>query len=197
MGGQLQVTVVQARHLARKDLLCMYLLASLSPLIAHHSPSRLLTHPFLIIRLLSHRSPPFLSSRTTNNSILAKSDPYCILRVGRKHDFPMQGIMGTHYKTTVINNNQDPVWNQSFSLSVSNSEAELLRIQVYDEDPGFGKLNDDLIGMQTNTLLPSLSLYQSAIIHPSILQYLYKSQERLIFHCSLYETAKQKTSGTS
>eukprot|EP00026_Physarum_polycephalum_P015305 Phypoly_transcript_15949.p1 GENE.Phypoly_transcript_15949~~Phypoly_transcript_15949.p1 ORF type:complete len:167 (+),score=16.14 Phypoly_transcript_15949:68-568(+) len=96
-GGQLQVTVVQARHLARKDL-------------------------------------------------LSKSDPYCILRVGRKHDFPLQGALGTHYKTTTINNNQDPMWNQSFTLPVSNSEQELLRIQVYDEDPGFGKLNDDLIG---------------------------------------------------
>ena len=157
MGGQLQVTVVQARHLARKDLLCMYLLASLSPLftilllVYSHIPFSFAFFPIVL---------SFLSSCTTNNSILAKSDPYCILRVGRKHDFPMQGIMGTHYKTTVINNNQDPVWNQSFSLSVSNSEAELLRIQVYDEDPGFGKLNDDLIGMQINTLLPSLSINQ-------------------------------------
>jgi hypothetical protein len=118
MGGQLQVTVVQARGLARKDLFCTYLI------MLHYLS---LLHYFLSFSIF------FSTHKRLLTFCKAKSDPYCILRVGRKHDFPLQSALGTHYKTSVINNNQDPIWNQSFSLPVSNSEQELLKVQVYDE----------------------------------------------------------------
>ncbi len=69
---------------------------------------------------------------TANIVIIAKSDPYCVLSVVKKHDF---SLFGSTQKTSVINNNQNPVWNQSFSLNVSNPEAEILKIKVYDNDP--------------------------------------------------------------
>jgi len=82
-GGRLMVQVVEARNLARKD-------------------------------------------------ILSKSDPYCELSIVQKHSL---SILSSKQKTSTINNNQNPIWNQSFTLGVSNSEAELLKIKVWDNDP--------------------------------------------------------------
>ena len=82
-GGRLQVQVVEARNLARKDL-------------------------------------------------FSKSDPYCVLSVVSKHSI---GLLTNSQKTTTINNNQNPIWNQTFVLPVSNSESELLKIKVWDNDP--------------------------------------------------------------
>jgi len=90
-GGHVTVQVVEARNLARKDL-------------------------------------------------LSKSDPYCEVSVVSKHSISM---LSSKQKTSVINNNQNPMWNQSFSLSVSNPETEMLKIKCWDNDP---MSFDDLIG---------------------------------------------------
>jgi len=89
-GGRLRVTVVEARNLARKD-------------------------------------------------ILNKSDPYCILSVHSKHDL---SFFGDKQQTTVINNNQNPYWNQTFYLNVKNPQSEMLKVHCYDKDP----IRDDEIG---------------------------------------------------
>jgi len=90
-GGRLLVNVVEAKNLARKD-------------------------------------------------ILSKSDPYVVLSIHHKHDFT---LFGSEYKSSVITNNQNPVWNQSFTLDIKNPDTDLLRIRVYDYDHlSF----DDLIG---------------------------------------------------
>jgi len=38
-------------------------------------------------------------------------------------------------RTPTINNNQNPIWNSTFSFNVTNPETELLKIKVYDNDP--------------------------------------------------------------
>lgn len=99
--GRLQVQVVEARNLARKDLFCMWIYC-------------------------------ILFSYSSSNFYTAKSDPYCVLSVVSKHSISM---LTNSQRTTTINNNQNPVWNQTFTLPVSNSESELLKIKVWDNDP--------------------------------------------------------------
>eukprot|EP00026_Physarum_polycephalum_P017463 Phypoly_transcript_18697.p1 GENE.Phypoly_transcript_18697~~Phypoly_transcript_18697.p1 ORF type:complete len:212 (+),score=37.51 Phypoly_transcript_18697:33-668(+) len=64
--------------------------------------------------------------------LLSKSDPYCVFSIVHKHNF---SLLSSTQKTTTINNNQNPVWNQSFTFNVSNPETELLKVKVYDNDP--------------------------------------------------------------
>jgi len=71
--------------------------------------------------------------------IASKSDPYVILSIHSKLDFSM---FGEKQQTTVINNNQNPYWNQTFTLSVRNPQNDLLKVRVYDKDT----LRDDEIG---------------------------------------------------
>jgi len=90
-GGRLMINVVEARNLARKDL-------------------------------------------------LSKSDPYCQLSIVHRHSF---AILSHTERTTTINNNQNPYWNQQFALQVTNPETDLLKIKVWDNDP---MSFDDIIG---------------------------------------------------
>jgi len=70
----------------------------------------------------------------------SKSDPYSILSIHHKFDM---SLFGSTQRSTTINNNQNPVWNQTFVLNVKNADSDLLRIKVYDYDPlSF----DDMIG---------------------------------------------------
>jgi hypothetical protein len=64
--------------------------------------------------------------------LLSKSDPYCVFSIVHKHSMSM---LASHQKTTTINNNQNPVWNQTFTFNVGNAETELLKVKVYDNDP--------------------------------------------------------------
>lgn len=107
--GRLMVQCIEARNLARKDILCMFLV----------------TLAFIVL----------------SNLVTAKSDPYCVLSIVSKHSV---GLLTSTQKTSTINNNQNPVWNQSFTFNVNNAEGELLKVKVYDNDPlSF----DDEIGM--------------------------------------------------
>jgi len=70
----------------------------------------------------------------------SKSDPYAMLSIHHKFDM---SLFGSSQRSTTINNNQNPVWNQTFVLNVRNPDSDLLRIKVYDYDHlSF----DDLIG---------------------------------------------------
>jgi len=70
----------------------------------------------------------------------SKSDPYAVLSIHHKFDM---SLFGSSQRSTTINNNQNPVWNQTFVLNVRNPEQDLLRIKVYDYDHlSF----DDIIG---------------------------------------------------
>ena len=91
-------------------------------------------------------SPPLLSLLPTY-LLIAKSDPYCVFSIVSKHSV---GLLTSTQKTSTINNNQNPVWNQSFTFNVSNPDTELLKCKVYDNDPlSF----DDEIGMHILFLL--------------------------------------------
>jgi len=72
--------------------------------------------------------------------LLSKSDPYCELSIIHKHSL---SILTSSQKTTTINNNQNPIWNQTFTLNVTNSETELLKVKCWDNDP---MSFDDVIG---------------------------------------------------
>jgi len=89
-GGNLRVTVIEGRNLARKDF-------------------------------------------------FSKSDPYCVLTIHSKMNI---ALFAQKQQTAVINNNQSPFWNQTFFMSVKNPQTDLLKITVYDSDPG----RDDVIG---------------------------------------------------
>jgi len=76
----------------------------------------------------------------SRKDILSKSDPYCVLSIHHKHSLQM---FGSTQKTTTINNNQSPMWNQTFTFDVKDPQTDLLKIKVYDNDPlSF----DDIIG---------------------------------------------------
>jgi len=71
--------------------------------------------------------------------VFSKSDPYCILSIHSKMDLSM---FEHKQETTVINNNQNPCWNQTFYLNVRNAQTDLLKVRVFDKD----MIRDDLIG---------------------------------------------------
>jgi len=72
--------------------------------------------------------------------LFSKSDPYCEVSIVHKHSF---SLLGSTQKTTTINNNQNPMWNQTFALNVTNPDTELLKIKCWDNDP---MSFDDVIG---------------------------------------------------
>ncbi|XP_038974602.1 synaptotagmin-5-like [Phoenix dactylifera] len=59
-----------------------------------------------------------------NMEIIGKSDPYVVLSVR-----PMFKV-----KTKVINNNLNPVWNETFELIAEDKETQSVILEVFDED---------------------------------------------------------------
>jgi len=72
--------------------------------------------------------------------LLSKSDPYCTISI---HHRASLSLFGNTHRTSTIQNCQDPIWNQQFTLPVSNPDTDCIKIKCYDNDPlSF----DDLIG---------------------------------------------------
>ncbi|KAL2635565.1 hypothetical protein R1flu_007044 [Riccia fluitans] len=70
-----------------------------------------------------------------NMELLSKSDPYVRLFVR-----PL-----FKYKTRVIDNNLNPVWDETFELGVEDHETQVIHFQVLDEDVG----QDKTLGLVT------------------------------------------------
>lgn len=66
------------------------------------------------------------------------SDPYCILQIGE-----------SSCTTSVVKNNLNPVWDETFSLYVRDSAKQRLVARVLDEDIG---KNDDFLGSSVRGL---------------------------------------------
>ncbi|KAJ4951069.1 hypothetical protein NE237_027901 [Protea cynaroides] len=64
-----------------------------------------------------------------NTEMIGKSDPYVVLYVR-----PLFKV-----KTRVINNNLNPVWNETFELIVEDKETQSLILEVFDADVGQDK----------------------------------------------------------
>ncbi|KAK6162417.1 hypothetical protein DH2020_002258 [Rehmannia glutinosa] len=64
-----------------------------------------------------------------NMELIGKSDPYVVL-----HIRPLFKV-----KTKVIDNNLNPVWNQTFELIAEDKETQSLVIEVFDQDIGQDK----------------------------------------------------------
>ncbi|XVF73350.1 hypothetical protein PTKIN_Ptkin12aG0194500 [Pterospermum kingtungense] len=64
-----------------------------------------------------------------NMEMIGKSDPYVVVHVR-----PLFKV-----KTKVIDNNLNPVWNQTFELIVEDKETQTLTIEVFDQDIGQDK----------------------------------------------------------
>ncbi|KZV41374.1 synaptotagmin-5-like [Dorcoceras hygrometricum] len=71
--------------------------------------------------------------------IMGKSDPFVVLMMKKSEQ---------RYKTRVLNDTLNPVWNQTFDFVVDNGLHELLILEVYDHDT-FGK---DKVGRCVMTL---------------------------------------------
>ncbi|KAI3504356.1 hypothetical protein L1887_32958 [Cichorium endivia] len=61
-----------------------------------------------------------------NMEMMGKSDPYAVAFVR-----PLE-----KFKTRVIENNLNPVWNQTFHLTVEDKETQFAVVEVFDEDIG-------------------------------------------------------------
>ncbi|KAK8718375.1 hypothetical protein V6N13_045611 [Hibiscus sabdariffa] len=61
-----------------------------------------------------------------NMEVIGKSDPYVVV-----HIRPL-----FKYKTKVVDNNLNPVWNQTFELIAEDRETQSLTVEVFDEDIG-------------------------------------------------------------
>ncbi|XP_043698146.1 calcium-dependent lipid-binding protein-like isoform X1 [Telopea speciosissima] len=94
-----------------------------------------------------------------NMEMIGKSDPYVVLYVR-----PLFKV-----KTKIINNNLNPVWNQTFELIVEDEETQSLILEVFDADVGqnkrLGITKLPLIELEPDTpkevdlrLLPSLDM---------------------------------------
>lgn len=64
------------------------------------------------------------ASALKNKEMIGKSDPYAVLQIR-----PMFKV-----KTKVINNNLNPVWNETFELIAEDKETQALILEVFDED---------------------------------------------------------------
>lgn len=95
-----------------------------------------------------------------NKEMIGKSDPYVVLQIR-----PMFKV-----KTKVINNNLNPVWNETFELIAEDKETQALILEVFDEDnlaqdKRLGIVKLPLIDLEPETakeydlrLLPSLDM---------------------------------------
>ncbi|KAI3875258.1 hypothetical protein MKX03_011142 [Papaver bracteatum] len=94
-----------------------------------------------------------------NMEMIGKSDPYVVV-----HIRPLFKV-----KTKVVDNNLNPVWDQSFELIAEDKETQSLIIEVYDEDVGqdkrLGIAKLPLIELESGTpketelrLLPALDM---------------------------------------
>ncbi|KAH6789525.1 Calcium-dependent lipid-binding family protein [Perilla frutescens var. frutescens] len=94
-----------------------------------------------------------------NMELIGKSDPYVVV-----HIRPLFKV-----KTKVVDNNLNPVWNQSFDLIAEDKETQSLTIEVFDKDIGqdkrLGIAKLPLIELEAETskemelrLLPSLDM---------------------------------------
>uniref|UniRef100_A0A2P2MUP3 Uncharacterized protein MANES_05G043200 n=1 Tax=Rhizophora mucronata TaxID=61149 RepID=A0A2P2MUP3_RHIMU len=94
-----------------------------------------------------------------NMEMIGKSDPYVVL-----HIRPM-----FKFKSQVVENNLNPVWNQEFELIAEDKETQSLILEVFDKDIGqdkrLGIAKLPLIDLQADTwkemelrLLPSLDM---------------------------------------
>lgn len=63
---------------------------------------------------------------------IGESDPYLVLKLSSSNQ---------EWKTKVINNTKNPIWNQSFQLPVTSSMGDVLTVTMYDKDP----FNSDII----------------------------------------------------
>ncbi|CAA0842644.1 Calcium-dependent lipid-binding (CaLB domain) family protein [Striga hermonthica] len=64
-----------------------------------------------------------------NMELIGKSDPYVVL-----HIRPLFKV-----KTKIVDNNLNPVWNQTFELIAEDKETQYLIIEVFDQDIGQDK----------------------------------------------------------
>jgi len=84
--------------------------------------------------------------------LLTKSDPYCVFGIGAKQSVKLTNTE----KTSTIRDNENPVWHQTFSFNVSNSESEVLHVKVYDHnhihsDREIGELSIPLSDLHNGT----------------------------------------------
>ncbi|XP_076944063.1 calcium-dependent lipid-binding protein-like isoform X2 [Bidens hawaiensis] len=73
-----------------------------------------------------------------NMEMMGKSDPYAVAFVR-----PLE-----KFKTKVVENNLNPVWNQMFHLTVEDKETQCAIVEVFDEDIG----SDQRLGIAKLTL---------------------------------------------
>uniref|UniRef100_A0A7N0SZ91 Uncharacterized protein n=1 Tax=Kalanchoe fedtschenkoi TaxID=63787 RepID=A0A7N0SZ91_KALFE len=94
-----------------------------------------------------------------NMELIGKSDPYAVVYIR-----PLFKV-----KTKVVENNLNPVWNQTFELIAEDKETQSLVLEVYDQDIGqdkrLGIVKLPLIGLEAETekefdlrLMPSLDM---------------------------------------
>ncbi|CAM8922586.1 unnamed protein product [Rhodiola kirilowii] len=94
-----------------------------------------------------------------NMEMIGKSDPYAVVYIR-----PLFKV-----KTKVIENNLNPVWNQTFELIAEDKETQSLVLEVYDQDIGqdkrLGIAKLPLIGLEAETekeielrVMPSLDM---------------------------------------
>ncbi|XP_010053878.2 synaptotagmin-4 [Eucalyptus grandis] len=94
-----------------------------------------------------------------NMEMIGKSDPYVVVYIR-----PLFKV-----KTKVVDNNLNPVWNQSFELIAEDKETQFLTVEVFDQDIGqdkrLGIAKLPLIGLAPGVekefelrLLPSLDM---------------------------------------
>ncbi|KAL3829600.1 hypothetical protein ACJIZ3_018402 [Penstemon smallii] len=99
------------------------------------------------------------ASDLKNKELIGKSDPYVVV-----HIRPLFKL-----KTKVIENNLNPVWNQTFELIAEDKETQSLILEVFDQDIGqdkrLGIAKIPLIELQAETskefelrLMPSLDM---------------------------------------
>ncbi|XP_039062589.1 synaptotagmin-4-like [Hibiscus syriacus] len=61
-----------------------------------------------------------------NKEVIGKSDPYVVVHIRPRFKF----------KTKVVDNNLNPVWNETFELIAEDRETQSLTVEVFDEDIG-------------------------------------------------------------
>uniref|UniRef100_A0A7N0V7T7 C2 domain-containing protein n=1 Tax=Kalanchoe fedtschenkoi TaxID=63787 RepID=A0A7N0V7T7_KALFE len=94
-----------------------------------------------------------------NIEMIGKSDPYVVVYIR-----PLFKV-----KTKVVENDLNPVWNQTFELIAEDKETQSIILEVYDQDMGddkrLGVVKLPLIGLEAETetevnlrLMPSLDM---------------------------------------
>ncbi|KAK3105614.1 hypothetical protein FSP39_001841 [Pinctada imbricata] len=118
-----------------------------------------------------------------------KSDPYAVIKFG-----------SYKFKTKVINNTLEPVWNAVFEAVVDCKDAQVIELELRDEDPGskddsLGTVSIDISDVSKSGTMDSwipLENIKKGLVHVKLV-WMYLANDPLVLNKALHQISQDKS----